>query len=148
MTGEFGFMVPIRQNTECGIRLRLTFEHNMPTPMLRPFFGFSTDDATAARFLGAILEKDSETAKRYISKNYKDDIDLLYLCEYFQRSKQYKYLTRAVSHEARKRCQCRTSSILVFGGERSKDAAILHLHMVHEPDQYGVWKIYGVEKEG
>jgi len=100
-------------------------------------FHLLTEEGVAAMFLRAVAA-DIESARAFISKNSAVDLDAL---------------QHVLSHSATpminlKKAHCglgngiKTRSVLL-----GSQNCILHLHMVEEPDQFGPWKIYGVDRE-
>jgi hypothetical protein len=57
---------------------------------------------------------------------------------------QYAYLIN-IPYESESKNR-RSAAVMVMDPER-KVQRLLRLHMVKEPDRYGMWKIYGVEQE-
>ncbi|MDR1913849.1 MAG: hypothetical protein LBQ68_05125 [Clostridiales bacterium] len=103
----------------------------------RPFFNIMTENTTVKLFLDA-LAYDPENASCFISKNCIKRIDLSELKETFGNG-GFKYLPQSTVVKNGK-----TNIILLMN---SKDKTILHLYMVREPDRFGQWKIFNVEKE-
>ena len=100
------------------------------------FFHMLTEEGVAAMFLRAVAS-DVEQAKAFVSKNSAVDLDALQHILECSPSTSIINLKNASSGLARK---ISTKSILLHN-------CILHLHMVKEPDQFGPWKIYCVDKE-
>ena len=110
----------------------------------RPFFNMLTDNGVAAMFLEAV-SANPDDAWAFVSKNYVGAIDLDALRSVLGTDGQlYRPLIRAAYGSEPKNCL--TRSVMVVDLERNVKS-ILHLHMIKEPDQYGPWKIYGVEQE-
>ena len=100
-------------------------------------FHLLTEEGVAAMFLRAVAA-DIEQARAFTSKNSAVDLDAL----------QDVLSQSATPMINLKKANCglgngiKTRSVLL-GGQN----CILHLHMVEEPDQFGPWKIYGVDRE-
>ena len=88
-------------------------------------------------FLRAVAS-DIEQARVFVSKNGSVDLDALRNIV-GQNTTPMVNLKKA-SYVADK--NIKTRYILL-----DNQNCILHLHMVKEPDQFGQWKVYGVEKE-
>ena len=126
------------------------------------FFHVLTEEGVAAMFLKAVAA-DVEQARAFVSKNSAVDLESLRsildddlgsndddlgnnddglgsnddgLGSNNNRRPSMIGLKRA----ARSGFGVKTRSILL-------QSCILHLHMIEEPDRYGPWKIFGVEKE-
>jgi len=107
-------------------------------PVKRKFhlgcFSILTEEGVAAMFLRT-ARFDVEQAKAFVSKNSNLDLDavrdILEQCPEAMIS-----LKKAAMANGKKV----TRSVMLQN-------CILHLHMVEEPDQFGPWKIYGVDKE-
>lgn len=96
------------------------------------FFHVLTEEGVAAAFLRTVAA-DVEQAKAFVSKNSAVDLDALR--DILEESPSTMIGLKKAGSGRRN-----TRSILL------KDC-ILHLHMVEEPDQFGPWKVYGVDKE-
>lgn len=104
-----------------------------------PFFSITNEQSTVKHFLEAVTSSDAESARAYISKSFIGEIDLTELRNTLEIFENYKFLGQP--HLPGKSY---TGSVLMFNKNRN---SILKLHMVQEPDSYGNWKIYGIEKE-
>jgi len=107
----------------------------------KPFFDILTENSTVKLFLDAVA-RDTEEAACFISKNCVKSIDLIELRSSFDGG-GFKYLYPA---EENNQGNCRTNTVLLINND-SKQKTILHLYMVREPDQFGQWKIFNVERE-
>jgi hypothetical protein len=107
------------------------------------FFCVHTDDSTVQLFWEALKNKRSDDARALISKSFVGQLDIAELEDYFNASSGYKNLIK-VEFSAAPR-SCKTTSILLL--DPGKKNSIIHLHMIREPDAFGTWKIYGIEKE-
>ena len=99
------------------------------------FFHMLTDAGVAAMFLRAVAA-DIDQARAFVSKN--SAVDLYALQNILECSPTTMISLKKATSGIRPGIS--TKSILLTN-------CILHLHMVEEPDQYGPWKIYGVDKE-
>jgi hypothetical protein len=109
----------------------------------KPFFNILTESSTVKLFLDAVA-RDDEYAKCLLSKNCIKNIDLLALKETFING-GFKVLFGNDSVSAVPGSKnCRTNTVLLIN---NKQRTILRLYMVREPDQFGQWKIFSVEKE-
>ena len=101
------------------------------------FFHMLTEEGVAAAFLRTVAS-DVESARAFVSKNSAVDLDAIqHIILECGPSDAPISLKKATSDIKRR---VSTKSIMLQN-------CILHLHMVEEPDQFGPWKIYGVEKE-
>jgi len=110
-----------------------------------PAFGIAIpylhDHTVAARFLEAV-QLNSDDAWAFVSKICAQSLDLEALREVLGTGTSYtQVLTAAYIGESK---NCMTRSICVEDPNRGM-RRLLHLHMIKEPDQYGLWKIYCVE---
>ena len=109
-----------------------------------PSFGVAIpylhDHNVAARFLEAV-QANPDDAWAFVSKICAQSLDLEALREMLGDSSYTQVLTAAYIGESR---DCMTRSVCVEDPKRGL-RRVLHLRMVREPDQYGVWKIYCVE---
>jgi len=104
-----------------------------------PFF--QDENQTVKSFVDALAGSRFDDARAYISKPYADVFDLDELSDYFSENKVC--VSAAVAFRKAPR-NCLTKSILMR--EKDRDS-VIHLHMVREPDSFGNWKIYGIDKE-
>lgn len=103
------------------------------------FFHMLTDEGVASMFLRTVAA-DVEQARAFVSKNSAVDLDALQNILECSSTTMIS-LKKVTSITAPGLPQgVSTRSILLAN-------CILHLHMVEEPDQFGPWKIYGVDKE-
>ena len=88
-------------------------------------------------FLRAVAA-DVEQARAFVSKNSAVDLDAL---------------QNILEHCTAPMINLKKASYGPGNGKKTRSIllndqnCILHLHMVEEPDQYGPWKIYGVDRE-
>ena len=116
----------------------LTYKRSaMPGGVAIPYL----HDHTAARFLEAV-QANPDDAWAFVSKICAQSLDLEALQEMLGEGSSYKQvLTAACIGEPK---NCMTRAIYVEDPKRGL-RRLLHLRMVKEPDQYGLWKIYCVE---
>ena len=107
----------------------------------KPFFNILTENSTVKLFLDAVAHN-TEEAACFISKNCIKSIDLFELKNTFDGG-GFKYLNPV---EDNNKGNCRTNTVLLINNNGSPKT-ILHLYMVREPDQFGQWKIFNVERE-
>ena len=101
------------------------------------FFHLLTDEGVAALFLQAVAA-DVEQARAFVSKNSAVDLDALQ--NILDQALPLDMIGLKKANGRSMSTRLRTRSVLLQN-------CILHLHMVEEPDQFGPWKIYGVDKE-
>ncbi len=106
----------------------------------KPFFAVANENCVINGFLAAIKNCSIDEAKTYVSKNFVSSIDFEGLKNIFDSESEYKYLINLPFEDQKNKL---TNSILVGGNKTN----IVHVHMIHEPDRYGRWKIYNIEKE-
>jgi len=100
-------------------------------------FHLLTEEGVAAMFLRTVAA-DVEQAKAFVSKNSAVDLDAL---------------QNVLGHCAAPMINLKKASYGLNSGRKTRSIllggqnCILHLHMVEEPDQFGPWKIYGVDRE-
>lgn len=108
-----------------------------------PFFSICNEEAITKLFLEALIKNSTEEAKKYVSKNFVDKIDLFELKDFFTENANYKKLTK-IEFDNRPK-NSKTNSILFVGENNS--SSIINLHMICEPDSFSKWKIYAVDRE-
>jgi len=110
-------------------------------PALGVAIPYLHDHNVAARFLEAV-QANPDDAWAFVSKICAQSLDLDALRDVLGAGASYtQVLTAAYVGESK---NCMTRSVCVEDPKRGL-RRVLHLRMVREPDQYGVWKIYCVE---
>jgi len=99
-------------------------------------FHILTEEGVAAMFLRT-ARSDIDAARAYVSKYGNLDLDAIQ--EILGDLGQGEHINLEKFDRKSSRGK-KTRSVML------KDC-ILHLHMIEEPDQFGPWKIYGVDKE-
>ncbi len=123
-TGDVGFRLPVAKS------------------LYKPLYiNYSEEYHTVEQFLEALSKWQHDDAKVYISKNFANDFDLDELSRFFAEKIDYKNLIKVEFNKSPK--NCKSNSILIL----DKDRSIVHLYLVKEPDKFGKWKIYSIEKE-
>lgn len=107
-----------------------------------PFLKIVDYDGTAKLFLNAVLKKDFDDARRYISKKFIDTIDLAEINDIVATKKICSYMQKIKFEKDNDNFKT-TSVILSENGKNS----IMHVHLIQETSQAGKWKIFGIEKE-
>ena len=110
----------------------------------KPFFNILTENSTVKLFLDAVAHN-TEEAAYFISKNCIKSIDLNEIKSTFEDG-GFKCLFYSLEDITNNKGNCRTNTVLLFN-KKSNQKTILHLYMVREPDQFGQWKIFNVERE-
>ena len=112
------------------------------TTINKPFIKVVNDTGTVNLFFDAIVKKDLDDAKAYVSKKFIDVIDLAELKEVIGTKKICKYVAMAEYNEGK--THFRTNSVILVENGIS---SLVHVHLIQEPDHFGKWKIFGIEKE-
>ena len=108
-----------------------------------PFFAFLNEDSTVKLFIDAVSGESPEEALAFISKSYVKHIDLLEIKNVLNHGLEYKYLVKAEIDK--KNLNLKTNSVLIINKDTRN--SVMHMHLVREPDVFGNWKIYGIERE-
>lgn len=140
MKENFGVFLPI-SNKQAVHKVEMI----MNVPFKRPFFNIFKDEGVVQNFLEAVKKQQIDDAKIYLSKRFKAGnlMNLDELKNLLDDYGKYKYLRNNVS--ATDYENFRINSILIMNNEYKN--SILHLYLIKEPDKYGNWKIYGIERE-
>ena len=110
-----------------------------------PTLEVASDNRIAALFLEAV-SVNPESAWAFVSKVYSHSLDLEALHDVLYGSWEGRLYKHVVNVQyTTPPPNCLTRSVLVEDMERKQ--WLLHLRMIKEPDQYGLWKIIGVDKE-
>ncbi len=107
-----------------------------------PFFSIPNANGTVKSFLEALNNKYIDEAMGYISKNVIEPVNFEDIYSIFEGVKSYKYLISVKKSSP----SLRQVSIAVKKQPKSK-IEIINLKMINEPDSFGNWKIYHIEKE-
>jgi len=143
---SFGFHWRINERVPFPIRIPAgssSFGSDVIKQKGKPFFNILTENSTVKLFLDAVAH-DTEEAACFISKNCIKSIDLFELKSSFDGG-GFKYLY-PVEDTSNNTGNCRTNTVLLIN-KKSKQKTVLRLYMVREPDQFGQWKIFNVERE-
>jgi len=120
---------------------------NLAYKRLAPLVGvaipYMNDYNIAVRFLETVQINPAD-AWAFVSKICAQSLDLEALQEVLSETTSYKQM-RTVAYIGDHR-NGMTKSIYIEDTERNL-RRLLHLRMVKEPDQYGLWKVYCVEQE-
>ena len=119
----------------------LTYKRHAPS--IGVAIPYMNDHSIAARFLAAVQVNPAD-AWAFVSKICAQSLDLEALQEVLGEDASYKQVQTAAYIYNPKNCM--TRSVYIEDPKRNL-RRLLHLRMVKEPDQYGLWKIYCVEQE-
>lgn len=104
-----------------------------------PCFSLPNPSGTVRSFLDA-LEKDSEAeALSYLSSRVATEADMDSIKNLFMKKKMLIFFSDDILNEIRTVC-------LACQSEKGK-TEVISVHMIAEPDHYGKWKIFRIEKE-
>ena len=104
---------------------------------------YMNDHSVAVRFLEAV-QINPDDAWAFVSKICAQSLDLEALREILSADVLCKpVMTAAYINDTKNSL---TRSVYIEDPARNM-RRLLHLRMVKEPDQYGLWKVYGVEQE-
>ena|GEM_PF-1636513 len=112
-------------------------------PPARPFVTLSEDvTGITSRFLSAVQGKDEDAAKRFLSKRFLagELTDPARLCNVLGGARTVK--TRFVPAKG----GLHGRSALAYAEVLLEKQGVLCLHLIREPDRFGAWKIYAIEK--
>jgi len=109
-----------------------------------PFIGNAKDENVGSLFFKAITKSSLEDAKKYVSKDFIDMIDLEEIKDFFVQNKAYKIVDYVPFKGAKKNIKINS---LLFKSDNLKDSSVISLYLVMEPDANSYWKICGIDKE-
>lgn len=137
MNNKYSYFIKLKQN-------RFLYEKHEwqinDIKQEKPFFSISDKDNTLQMFIDAILRDATEEATCYMSRSMPTDINLSEVRRALGSSYKCLIKARKENDEFHK-----TDSLLIINEGKLNN--ILHVHMVKEPDGFGKWKIYGIERE-
>lgn len=145
---KYGFIIPWEcdfKSESSFIKLEHTYKHkdfyfNIKD---KPFISVINEDCTTRKFIDAVLNKNSDDAKIYMSKNISIACDYEEIESMFKGVSNYKYLVNVFYDKI---SGCKVNSVLISDKEK-KYRDILNIYLINEPDIYSKWKIYKIEKE-
>lgn len=113
----------------------------------QPLFSVSYSDTgeyTLDSFLKAMRLERIEDAMVYISKNYLDRVNLEELTDVLLPESKlcFSYVLKTGYQQGPKNCI--NKAFLVMEGEKTR---LFNIYMLKEPNRFGKWKIYSIEKE-
>lgn len=108
----------------------------------KPFFSIPNANGTVKSFLEALNNNYIDEAMGYISKNVISPINFSDIYSIFEGVKSYKCLISVTKNTS----LLKQVSIAVKKSSKNR-IEIINLKMVNEPDSFGKWKIYQIEKE-
>jgi len=133
---------------EIGIKRKPVFLPFIELPSVKPFFAVDYGDTaehTIDSFLKAMRLDKIEDAKVYISRNYLDRVDLDELSDALLpgRKLSVSCILKTDAHKNTPK-DCISKAFLVVDG---KGASLFNINMLKEPNSFGKWKIYSIERE-
>jgi hypothetical protein len=140
--GIFLLFLPIRREGFPFLTARWPKPHSAANFKISLDMGV-TANGVAMSFLEAVAA-DPDDAWAFVSRHYSGNLDLEALRDVLDTGRLCKWVVKAPYMNDPKNCM--TRSVLVLDTER-KIKRLLHLRLIKEPDQYGSWKVYGVEQE-
>lgn len=144
MYNKCGYFMSLKNEKKINVNIKFATKSLQTTyNKYSPFFSMCNEDAITQLFLEALIKNSAEEAKKYISKNFVDKIDLYELKDFFSDNVNYKKLTKIEFDNKIKKSK--TNSILFVGGDNN--SSIINLHMICEPDSFSKWKIYAIDME-
>ena len=133
---------------EVAIKRKSVFLPFIEGSLVKPFFAVSYSDTaehTIDSFLKAMRLDNIEDAKVYISRNYLDRVDLDELSDALLLGRKLSVscvLKTSVNRSTPK--DCISKAFLVVDG---KGSSLFNVNMLKEPNSFGKWKIYSIERE-
>ena len=119
-----------------------SIKYKQHMPNIGAVLPYMNDHSVAARFLEAV-QVNPANAWAFVSKVCANSLDLEALHETLANI-SYRPVQMATYFNDTKNCMTRS---LYIEDPNRNIRRLLHLRMIKEPDQYGVWKIYCVEQE-
>ena len=117
-------------------------------PPVKPFFSAAYSDTaehTIDSFLKAMRLDKIEDAKVYISKNYLDRVDLDELSDELLLGRKLSISCVLKTGGTKMPPKdCVSKAFLIVDG---KGASLFNINMLKEPNSFGKWKIYSIERE-
>lgn len=105
----------------------------------KPYFSLPNPSGTVQSFLRALAQDQEEEALGYLSATVSAGADLEEMKRLFSEKKELKFFSDDLTNEVR-------TVSLACRVEDGK-TEVISLRMIAEPNQYGKWKIYCIEKE-
>lgn len=104
-----------------------------------PYFSLPNPSGTVRSFLSALGAEDEEEALGFLSAEVSPLADLDQVKALFEKIKEYHFISDEAYHDVR--------TVSLACGNHEGETEMISLRMVAEPNRYGKWKIYCIEKE-
>lgn len=104
-----------------------------------PFMSLPNPSGTVESFIEALRQEDEDEALGYLSQTVMEMADLDEMKRLFCTEGKYHFFSEDAGSGIR--------TVALATSNRSDSTEVIFVRMVAEPDDYGKWKIYSVEKE-
>lgn len=104
-----------------------------------PYFSLPNPSGTVRSFLSALEKDRQDEAKEYLSTSVAAVADLEDIKKLFAEKKEFHFFSDDILNEIR------TVSLACRSDQGKTE--VISVHMVAEPNRFGKWKIYCIEKE-
>lgn len=103
------------------------------------YFSLPNPSGTVCSFLSALAADEGDEAMGYLSAEVSYLADLEQVKKLFEKTKEYHFFSDEVTNDIR--------TVSLACGNQEGKTEIISMRMVAEPNDYGKWKIYYIEKE-
>ena len=118
------------------VRRRFAVETAALRCVKQPYFSISDTRGTVLAFLQALQSNRTEEARGYLSRTVENGADMEQIRKFFSSEGSYCLFLEEKGE--------RTRTVSLACADRRE---MIFLRLVTEPDDYGRWKIYEIEKE-
>lgn len=118
------------------VRRRFPIETAALRCLKQPYFSLSDTRGTVMAFLKALQKNQTEEARGYLSRAVGNGADMEQIQKFFSSEGSYCLFLEEKGE--------RTRTVSLAASDRQE---MIFLRLVTEPDDYGKWKIYEIEKE-
>ena len=141
------FFIPWKNDFSFGekniaVKLNHSYKHHQfyfNSNSNRPYISLVNDNSIPKAFIDAVIKKDFDDAMSYISR-FNIFVDRETIINDFNKVKSYNYIPVYKNFCKNKK----VNSVMVSENDKK---VILHFYLINEPDFFGNWKIYRIEKE-
>jgi len=148
MESPCGFLLPLKLNTHTKIKIldKINFRKSHDINTTGPFFHIENANSAVESFLDAIMHSSTEEARKFISPDFNNLLDLEMLQESFSYVKSYKHIFKTDFLQIKTKSKRVVGSVLLIGKQHNA-RVIIDFYLLNQPDNFSKWKIYALASE-
>lgn len=143
MNNECGFFLPLKTNKFLNIKIEhtLDFKKHGNININGPFFHLENENSMVEFFLHALFNSSIDEAKKFISPDFDDILDLNAVKECFASCRIYKYLSNGNFSFKKKNCFVNP---VLFIDKNTGLSSVINFYLINQPDNFSRWKICAI----